>query len=841
MKKSNVIRDSIILAGVAAILCGIGFYILGDDMPEFLRWWLMVLLLGIAFLPSASIVFSKFTDKGWLFSKTIGIAFCAWLMWFLSSLRIMKFTVVNCYICIALIFIINAAIWAAYYIINKNKENIKQNSVFTFEWSNIKGAIVCELIFFAMFLFWTYLRGCKPEAYGTEKFMDYGFMTSMMRSEYMPPNDMWLSGSTINYYYVGQYIGVFITKAAGIEVGYGYNFMLMMLAAFAFALPYSLVYQIAKNFTRTKIVRQGKNEIKENVVTGKVFPVVSGAVAGTAVCFAGNMHYPFFNWLPQSVIEFFGFTYKESYWFPDATRFIGYNPENNDKTIHEFPCYSFVLGDLHAHVINIMFVITVLALLYAFLLARRNAMDAVRLKQAENQQKPNFIKEIFRLEILLIGFFIGLFHMTNYWDYPIYFVVSGAIILFSNAVIYKFNKNCLFLTAAHAVVILLISMVTAWPFTASFQQMSTSIALCVNHSSLMQLIILWGLPTSAVAAFAIVLYKKQPKVYRSRNDLKNNTASIDSTKVELTGENKNWLYRFITSLQISDLFVLTIGLCAIGLVLIPEIVYVVDIYSGSYKRANTMFKLTYQSFIMFGMCMGYIICRFVRYRESKAQRNYGIIAAFLLFATLCYFFKASDSWFGDYKNLNTYKGIDASAFVKDESIQDYYALQWLNENAEDDAIVAEEPGLSYTYLNRVSVITGLSTVIGWETHEWLWRSESGGGKPSIIPERQADMATLYTSTDLATVVDIIEKYGINYIYVGEGERVVGTSGKTSSDKTDEHTVFYIDRYYIPQDVNDELLRGLGDIVYEYIDEDGDNMTNGEYNTYIIKINYYENQ
>ena len=57
-----------------------------------------------------------------------------------------------------------------------------------------------------------------------------------------------------------------------------------------------------------------------------------------------------------------------SYWFPDATRYIGYNPyREEDRTIHEFPCYSFVLGDLHAHVVNIIFVLLVIALLYVWL------------------------------------------------------------------------------------------------------------------------------------------------------------------------------------------------------------------------------------------------------------------------------------------------------------------------------------------------------------------------------------------------------------------------------------------------------------------------------------------
>ena len=62
---------------------------------------------------------------------------------------------------------------------------------------------------------------------------------------------------------------------------------------------------------------------------------------------------------------------------------------------------------------------------------------------------------------------------------------------------------------------------------------------------------------------------------------------------------------------------MVMGLCAIGLVLIPELVYVRDIYENGNARANTMFKLTYQAYIMFGMTMAYVIFRMlvISYRK----------------------------------------------------------------------------------------------------------------------------------------------------------------------------------------------------------------------------------
>ena len=87
-------------------------------------------------------------------------------------------------------------------------------------------------MFFSLFMFFTYIRCFKPYAYGTEKFMDYGFMTTMMRSDYMPPQDFWFSGTKLNYYYVGQFMAAFLTRLSFVNVSHGYNLMLMMVAAF---------------------------------------------------------------------------------------------------------------------------------------------------------------------------------------------------------------------------------------------------------------------------------------------------------------------------------------------------------------------------------------------------------------------------------------------------------------------------------------------------------------------------------------------------------------------------------------------------------------------------------
>jgi YYY domain-containing protein len=757
----------IMYAFTAIILLFLGKMLLKGDYASFLQWWGTVALIGIIFLPLTTLVFANFHDKGYLFSKTIGVGITGYLMWLFSSLHIMKFTVMSCFISVTISLLFNVII-----LYMKNKNSADKNISFTMSTLKDKAfdiIITEELLFFGLFLLFTYIRGFKPEAYGTEKFMDYGFMTSMMRSEFMPPQDFWFSGSKLNYYYVGQYLATFLTKLSGVQVSSAYNLMLMMVGAFAFVLPYSLVYNIAQQF------------MKDREKKGKYVPAVSGLIAGAGVCIAGNMHYPTFQWFEHWVRKFFGMEEStNNYWFPDATRFIGYHPETTDKTIHEFPAYSFVLGDLHAHVINIMFVITVLAILYAWMCHRK----------AEQAARIPVWKEVINPAVLLITFFIGLFHTTNFWDFPIYYVVSGAVILFTNMVVYNFKEKFLWITALQGVFIIAVSEIVILPFSISFKQISTNICLTVAQTPLNQLIILWGLPIFIVICFLGFVISDFFK-------LRTETMKTEQSK------HKSVMVHFLESLTNSDLFIITIGLCAIGLILIPEVIYVEDIYSGDYKRANTMFKLTYQAFIMFGICFGYIFLRLLWFGNTWRRRKTAIAGLLLFALSLTYIQNAVNAWYGNIFDGTGYEGLDATAFMKTTMPDDELAINWLNENVIGTPVVLEANGDSYTDYQRVSVMTGLPTVLGWRTHEWLWKSDT-----SLLDLRAADIQLIYTGVSEAEVSQLLSKYQVSYIYVGKLEQ-------------DKYT-----------EINHNLLKSLGEVVFT------SPVTGAKtYETYIVKVQH----
>lgn len=845
----NVFLKAALLVGAFGIVTAYGFSAMGtEDMSSFLLWWFTLLVLGIGFLPLTMVMFCRFKDKGWLFSKTIGLAVSGWLIWYLSSCRIVKFTVANCYIVTAVCFVLNVLL-LLYYNKKRNEETFAGHPYFSFTAENLLSAGMAELLFYAAFLFWTYLRCFKPEIMGnTEKFMDYGLMTSIDNAIYMPAEDMWFAGEGINYYYLGQYFCTFIKRLSGVAIEDSYSLSLMMVAGLAFAMPYSLMNQVASDYVNCRSVRTKKSIELLEERAGAWFGPAVGIIAGLAVCFAGNMHYTVVNGIAlksEKVHEWLSID-KDFYWFPDATRYIGYAPDRPDKTIHEFPCYSFVLGDVHPHVINIMFVLTVIAALYTILQMRSKQMKIYRYKREEAVAfagtKKAIIREAFLPQVVLVGFFIGFFHMTNYWDYPIYFVVSGAVILFSNAVICHFKKTTLWLTAAHAAVVLGVSFIVSLPFKLSFDQISTSIGIALKHSLPHQLIILWGLPITSVITFLVIMIRKCNRANKLAAKKKNHkTATEEEETFEEKYPGLAWLCRMIGSLETSDLFVLTLGLCACGLILLPELVYVKDIYSSDYRRANTMFKLTYQAFIMFGMCMSYISFRLLRFREKTSQAVFAGVTLALLVSTFGYFGVAVESWYGDYTDETRYQGLDCVAFMEEHFPEDYAAVGWINENINEPSVLVEGAGTSYSYYQRISVTTGHATIIGWQDHQHLWRSEGGFALPESIPERQTDVTTLYTTTDAATAKAVIDKYDVDYVYVGVSERYNGLAPKSlEADGTipEGYEYNYADgKCYLPQEVNDELLRSLGEVVYQATGEDGSIYDeNGEYRTYIVKIN-----
>ena len=728
----------------AVLLVALSGVLLKGDVWTFWTWYLLAAVLGFLGMSVTGRMFRRFDDKGWVFSKVLSIAVTGFVTWLLVTAGILPFTTATC-------IGVTVACGALALIFYERERKQGFESLPIDHLGLVYGE---ELLFFALFLLWTYLAGFHPAAYGTEKFMDYGFMEAMMRSKTLPATDLWYSGGKINYYYGGQYFAVFLTRLSGTKVELTYNLMRTFVAGLAFILPFSLVRQMVKD-------RLGK----KNDGFKKALPAVAGALSGVAVSIAGNMHYVIYAQIIPFIQKLTG-QEVDSYWFPDATRYIGFNPENEvDKTIHEFPCYSFILGDLHAHVVNIMFVLLLLGLLYAWM----KKVRTVKFSPEKQGLAAFWKKQLFMPQLLSVAALLGMFHWTNYWDFVIYFVVTGGVVLFMNIITMEGKiKWILAVTIAQAVEILVIATVVILPFTLNFETMVQGVGIARNHSLFHQLLVLWGLPVILTLAYVVALLAEKLRKKENRS---------------FTG--------LLSSISVPDLFVVIMGLCAIGLIMIPELVYVRDIYEKNSARANTMFKLTYQAYIMFGMTMIYGIFRMLFVFRKKILKGIAVVGLTFFVWTCGYFGNSVQAWFGTVWDPSAYKGLNATAFLETDFPEDAKGIRWLKDNIKGSPVVLEANGDSYTDYERVSAMTGLPTVLGWYVHEWLWRNDVAD-----LNLKSEEIQNIYTSTDEEQVKELLEKYDISYIFIGSCER---------------------EKY--GSDLNSNLLKSLGETVFQDPDYD----------------------
>ena len=695
-----------------------------SDLGQILTWWSVIFLIGLIFLPLTKKIFANFFDRGYLFSKVIGLLFSSYLVWLLGSLKILPFTQITIFIVLAISLVINLLIFGPKKIISSFRSRFSPKvGIFIFE----------ELLFLLALIAWSFVRGFQPNIQGLEKFMDFGFVNSILRSRYFPPADMWFAGKSINYYYFGHLVTAFLTKLSNIDSAITYNLMIATLFAFTFSLTFSLTGNLIFLFIKEKISLFTDKKLVLSLPKDLKLIILGGLISALLISLGANLHPAFYNFKmgilkkPYCDGSFF-------YWYPNATRYIGYCPSVEDKTIHEFPSYSFIVSDLHGHVSDIPFVLLFLMLtLNLFLYLKEKSKKIL---------SPDFYLIVLGLSLTLAVMF-----MTNQWDFPIYLLVLGFTLLISFWERFSFSWKTFDRAVLLGIVIILVSILLFLPFQLSFQPIVQGIGFVRAHSLFYQLLILWGIPWFFGLSFLIFLFGKKFLSWFKSKEIKLNFRSLTE------------------NCSIADFFVLILFLTATILIIIPEIIYVKDIYIPSYHRANTMFKLTYQSFIMFSVIIGYIIARVLSSLKNILLKKITmVIYSFVFLLLMVYPFYSIKGYYGELNSKN-YKGLYGLNFLKTSYPGDYAAVLWLQKNVKNQPVVLEAVGDSYTDYERISMATGLPTIEGWLVHEWLWRG--GYDEPR---KRAGEVQTIYESKDLSLTKDLLKKYQVKYIVVGKMEK-----------------------------------------------------------------------
>ena len=200
---------------------------------------------------------------------------------------------------------------------------------------------VASLLFFAAYV---WLRGYTPQILGTEKPMDVAFLASSMRAVSIPPPDPWFAGEPINYYYVGYLLYGAVGRLSGVAPEIGFNLAL----ATVFSTTAVAAFGVAWNAIRPWL--------------GPRLAVAGGLFAIFAVASSGNLYAP---WRliqdPSSTVSAWwwdgitGIGWRSSRIVCDGARVDNRCPFPATETINEFPFFSFLLGDLHPHLMALPF------------------------------------------------------------------------------------------------------------------------------------------------------------------------------------------------------------------------------------------------------------------------------------------------------------------------------------------------------------------------------------------------------------------------------------------------------------------------------------------------------
>ncbi|MFZ3060225.1 MAG: DUF2298 domain-containing protein [Candidatus Methanoperedens sp.] len=570
-------------------------------------------------------------------------------------------------------------------------------------------AIKNELFFTAIFCVFLVIRSFSPDNYWEigEKFMDNAFINSILRSSSFPPTDPWFSGISMNYYYFGYLLVADLIKLTGSLLPVGFN----IASAIFFALSSSAVFGIGFGLTRK---------------------IKYGLVAFVFVLFLGNL----VGFMQLLVILFFPAYYGQFY-VPNGdllTRLLTFSqwPSVNiiPGGIFEIPYHVYLVGDLHPDMVSISFQLLILSIILCVLTARTITL----------------------FQTIIFGLIAGFFYPLNTWDYPTYIAIIIAAVFL---IIKNFKKAILF-----SGLILILNYIPYLPYHLNFQKVHEIKVVASGRTELVNYLLIFG--TFIFMIFYFLLNNNQSV---RKNWLKWLVILTVLTSIAfIFGFQLLVLLVPLVILSYSKMveekipekqFIYLLVLMGTLLSLFVEMFYLKDNMDKlGYFRFNTIFKLYLQIWIMWGIAASYI------FYELINKKIIYVTCILLIMASIYPIFVTISQSSG----FNVAPSLDGERTIEKEHPHDYQAIEWLR-SKNGTPVVLQAAGFSYTWNSYVSAFTGMPTVLGWEWHEYQWRTNL-----EEINIRRSDVERAYTSSNYEEIKNIISKYDIKYIYVGPVER-----------------------------------------------------------------------
>jgi YYY domain-containing protein len=751
-------------------------------------WLIVVELLGLLAAPLTFRLFNRLPDRGLLFSKALAILLITYVAW-LAGLT--HFVPVTRYALVVIALLLGVASFLT--LRGKWREF---RDFLAREWLLL---VVGEVLFLAIFGLWTAIVAHTPEINHTEKPMDLAFLNACIRSNFFPPEDPWLAGQPISYYYMGHMMMGMLSKLTGIPSNISYNLSICLIPALTGLAAYGIAHSLIR------LAGAGARRAVLYALFAPLLIAFVGNIEGVMefIYVRGWGDAGFWQWASIKGLTVApggsqgGVFPDQTWWWWKASRVVDTldysksvaDPRSLDYTINEFPFFSFILGDMHPHMLSLPF------LLMSIGLALNTFLSPVKVGLEWLRSYP--------LHALAAAVLVGALGFINVIDFPVVAALFGVALLVKA---YGERKRLLSSVAAALIVavpVVLLAYLLYVPFylTLDSQVSLPAPVLLVEGATTQPLhyLLVWGLLAfMSISYLALMLFSKQTPVLKDRKlgifvagvalgpfalwaVLRVFLGAFDEGIVPSLLATGNRFIRILPLAVISGTAAylgfslskhedsrrqgMPLLLLAAGFYLImgTELFRLNDLFGN---RMNTVFKLYYQAWIFLGLAAAYGFYYWLSRPVSKrlaariGESVWVVVLALLLACVLYYPVGAildKTDGFGGTATL------DGLAFLKGNGSGEYEAIEWLR-NAEPGVIV-EAVGDSYSEYARFSAATGLPAVIGWEGHEHQWR-----GSDRLFRGRKDDVASLYKSSDAATVAGVLEKYSVRYVVFGPRER-----------------------------------------------------------------------
>jgi YYY domain-containing protein len=820
-------------------------------MSEAFRWWLILVVVGVTLLPLCLALFRRLPDRGYALSKPFGLLFLGYTFWLLNSLHILPNSGGGIFAALVLLGAISSAF--AY------RERVELAKWMRAHWQYIVGV---EVLFLLVFAVAVWLRSMVGNISGTEQPMDLMFVNAAYRAEHFPPKDPWLSGHTVAYYYFGYLLVAMMSRLSNVQTDIGYNIGLASIASMAFVGGAGIIYNLvqirewampsiaARQPQRERTPKRSRRAVPADAAatvvplqatgtngdppTRSAFnwrPPVFAVVGGLMLVAMGNLVWVFeflsaygiggnglYDWVNVQGLHADA---PSHLWYPsgffhffNASRVFPLNnlpPPADGWVITELPMFSFLLGDLHPHVMALPFVLLVVAA----------ALSLYR------SREPLDITFWLQRPLALVGaaLLFGGIGFINTWDVVTLGAVLVVMTFLSNyGRVRAFTSDLFVQVASFVAPLLLLAFILYIPFFVSIygNSQANGLSAVVSNTDVtvpgtgpFHLLLFWGplftvsLPfvtarllaarhrvtlrlmgwTIAPAVAMVIgwtllflLQKAGGPGPFSDSNLGTQAGGLFS---QISDRGSAWISALglgvilagaLTALYLDvtsdpdderEAVIFALGLISLALLMILgcEFFFVGDVF---HSRMNTVFKLYYGAWMLLAVASGFALYylasswRFSFPYEGRYRLAWGGLVGVVLFGASLY--PIGGSFNRTYQSSGDLAGLQHNGTF---GADDLAAIAFLDRQAQgQDLVIAEAVGNDYSSTARISEATGIPAILGWIGHENQWR----GGSSKDYAGRPEDVKALYTTQDTKAMDQILKKYKVTYVYVGPLER-----------------------------------------------------------------------